>query len=86
MHGELQRIFQVPSDKLSIIPNGISIETPTVCREESVVRRRYALLMTSACSFFVGRLVHEKGVDVRPRALPFVRVAPVHAPRRRGRS
>lgn len=73
MHGELQRIFQVPSDKLSIIPNGISIETPTARREEiKAVRRRYGAADDERLLFFVGRLVHEKGVDVLLRALPFV--------------
>ena len=72
MHAELQRVFQVPNDKLNIVPNGVSLEPRSVGRDEiHSVRRRYAA-DHERLLFFVGRLVHEKGVDILLRALPHV--------------
>lgn len=75
MHAELQRIFQVPADKLCVIPNGVSVPLQTGDREHvKSVRRRYAA-DGERLLFFVGRLVHEKGVDLLVRALPAVLAA-----------
>lgn len=72
MHAELQRVFQVPSDKLSVIPNGVSLAPKSADRGQiQAVRRRYAT-DHERLLFFVGRLVHEKGVDILLRALPHV--------------
>jgi len=70
MCGELQRIFQVPQDKLFVIPNGVKAE-----QFESVVpdlpgfRARYAR-PEEKLVFFIGRLVHEKGVQVLLDSVP----------------
>lgn len=64
MHGELQRIFQVPADKLRIIPNGVHVpdtpaDTPKAPRHSATQHASDEKRL-----FFVGRLVHEKGVDL----------------------
>lgn len=70
MQHELQRVFQLPADKISVIPNGVDPgqvnkglsrpegETNPGNKENTV--------------FFVGRLVREKGVHVLLEAAPMV--------------
>lgn len=64
MFSELRRIFQLPEDKIKIIPNGVF---PEGFRNLSVnpqkVRNRYAAPHEKIV-FFVGRLVYEKGLDL----------------------
>lgn len=71
MSRELQEYFDVPGDKVAIIPNGISVPEALDCptEQQSDMRARYApngerLLL------FVGRIVHEKGLQVLIRAMP----------------
>ena len=72
MREELARVFQVPSDKVHVIPNGVAIDPEEPGPKELLaVRRRYAA-DGEQLLFFVGRLVYEKGVDVLLRALPAV--------------
>lgn len=75
MREELVRVFQVPLDKLHVIPNGVAPEPRTASPGEILeARRRYAA-DSERLIFFVGRLVYEKGVDLLIRALPRVLAA-----------
>ena len=65
MHRELKGFFQLPDDKIRIIPNGVSIEeyendSDSVLRGKG--KEKYI--------FFIGRLVREKGVQVLVEAAP----------------
>ncbi|HHU51328.1 MAG TPA: glycosyltransferase family 4 protein [Firmicutes bacterium] len=64
MFAELRRIFQLPEDKIRIIPNGVF---PEAFRSLSVnpqeIRNRYAAPHEKIV-FYVGRLVFEKGLDL----------------------
>lgn len=71
MNRELQDYFDLPADKIVVIPNGITIPDEFYCPigELDDLRLRYApngerLLL------FVGRIVHEKGLHVLVRAMP----------------
>lgn len=69
MYDEVSRLFQVPEDKLSVLPNGVRLTAFKDTHPDQVsFRARYAdpeeILL-----FFVGRLVHEKGVKVLLEAL-----------------
>ncbi len=70
MFNELQRIFNLPADKLRIIPNGVY---PEAFRHQSgevrAIRRRYAA-DDEQIVFYVGRLVFEKGLDLLLKAAP----------------
>jgi len=69
MYGELQGIFQVPSDKLHVIPNGVNGVLPFLPPEElAAFRARYAADHEQVV-FFMGRLVREKGVHILLDAL-----------------
>jgi glycogen(starch) synthase len=68
MQGELRHVFQVPVDKLKIIPNGVNVESFTVT-ESKISRDNYATPHEKIV-FYVGRLVREKGVQVLIDAIP----------------
>jgi glycosyltransferase involved in cell wall biosynthesis len=73
MAGELRGYFDIPLDKISIIPNGIDLAPLLRCPEEEVtaLRQRYAP-KDERLLFFVGRITPEKGLQVLLRAMPFV--------------
>lgn len=72
MRHELEQYFELPHEKVTVIPNGVQIpDSRQVCRPErrEELRAQYApngerLLL------FVGRIVHEKGLQVLVRAMP----------------
>lgn len=67
MRDEVIAAFSLPSDKVSVLPNGIDlaeVDTRTPSMEE---RNRYALPWEKIV-FFAGRHVYDKGVDVLVRA------------------
>ncbi len=71
MEGELKYIFQLPSDKITVIPNGVrpeNFEPP----ENNRVRRDFYAAPEEKIVFYVGRLVREKGVQVLLEAIPQV--------------
>jgi len=72
MRQELQRIFQLPDDKISVIVNGVDPRQFRDGRNSLTVRNRFAAPQEKIV-FFVGRLVQEKGVhlllDAAPRVL-----------------
>ncbi|OPY57314.1 MAG: Glycogen synthase [Pelotomaculum sp. PtaU1.Bin035] len=68
MEGELRNIFQVPQDKITVIPNGVD-HTNFKVRETSAQRSDYAA-PDEKIVFYVGRLVREKGVQVLLDAAP----------------
>jgi glycogen(starch) synthase len=64
MHDELQRIFQLPPDKLRIIPNGVYPEKfRRLAVDPAAIREKFAA-PDEKIVFFVGRLVREKGLEL----------------------
>ena len=73
MRGEIQYIFQLPEDKIRIIPNGVKAEDFAVQEDfDRASFRRFYAADNERIVYFVGRLVHEKGVDVLLEAVPLV--------------
>jgi len=71
MRGEVYYYFGAPYDKVDVIPNGLdtnelSVYPPTELAE---LRHRYAP-NGEELLFFVGRVVHEKGLQVLIEAMP----------------
>ncbi|HWI54645.1 MAG TPA: glycosyltransferase family 4 protein [Desulfobacteria bacterium] len=63
MEQELKGFFRLPADKLTVIPNGVSIDEFSVtAAPPSPNNEKYV--------FFIGRLVREKGVQVLIDAAP----------------
>lgn len=71
MRSELMEVFQIPGDKISIIPNGVYPEAFQNGPAAEEVRWRFAA-PDEKVIFHVGRLVREKGLDVLIDALPYV--------------
>jgi len=68
MEGELRQVFQVPQDKITVIPNGVD---PAGFKNlESNARRGDYAAPDEKIVFYVGRLVREKGVQVLLDAAP----------------
>ena len=74
MAGEVGRYFDVPQDKVTLIPNGVDITPFQSCTDEQVrdLRVKYAP-DGEKLLFFIGRITPEKGVQVLLRALPSLR-------------
>ena len=74
MAGELGRFFNVPLDKVSLIPNGVNVAPFQSCSEKLIeeLRARYAP-NGEKLLYYVGRITPEKGVQVLLRALPAIR-------------
>ncbi|WP_338091152.1 glycosyltransferase family 4 protein [Pelotomaculum isophthalicicum] len=68
MEGELRHVFQIPQDKIKVIPNGVD-HTNFKVRESDARRSDYAA-PDERIVFYVGRLVREKGVQVLLDAAP----------------
>lgn len=69
MKNEVKNIFQLPEDKLCVIPNGVDINKFDGIERDFGFRRMFAL-DSEKIVFFVGRLVNEKGVQVLIDAVP----------------
>ncbi|MGI6686459.1 MAG: glycosyltransferase family 4 protein [Bacillota bacterium] len=68
MRSELQRIFQVPENKIQVVPNGVDISSFKFV-DPNFKRRDYAANHEKIV-LFVGRLVPEKGLQVLLDAVP----------------
>jgi glycosyltransferase involved in cell wall biosynthesis len=71
MRDELARWFALPAEKITVIPNGIDTSQIRICPapELEAMRLRYAP-NGERLLFYVGRIVHEKGVHLIVRAMP----------------
>ena len=73
MRHELHTFFDVPYDKISVIPNGINFSLLHRCHAETAhaYRRRYSN-DGEKLLFFVGRITYEKGLQVLINAMPII--------------
>ncbi|MEG6512828.1 glycosyltransferase family 4 protein [Desulforamulus ruminis] len=69
MYGELRHVFQLPEDKIRIIPNGVDPENFKPKGTKNIRRENYAA-PGEKIVYYVGRLVSEKGVQVLLEAVP----------------
>ena len=71
MLSELQNTFGVPPEKIDVVPNGVDLEAMGHCSlEEQEKARQQHAPGGERLLFFVGRIVHEKGVQFLVRAMP----------------
>ena len=73
MASELSGYFGTPADKIAVIPNGIDVDALTIGTEAEIAAllRQYAP-NGERLLFYVGRIVHEKGVHVLIQAMPAI--------------
>lgn len=71
MREQLLHLFNLPKDKIDVIPNGIEQESFKNSKEVSKLKSRY-VERNERMVFFVGRLVYEKGVQTVIDAMPLI--------------
>ncbi len=71
MEQEMKRVFQLPGDKMRIVPNGVDLTRYQRSDVGHLLREHYAK-PEEKLVFFVGRLVQEKGAQVLLDAVPKV--------------
>lgn len=72
MHDEVTRLFELPDERVTVVPNGIDLAPWRVSRHtRDLVRTAHAA--EGPLLAFAGRLVHEKGVQTLIDALPELR-------------
>ncbi len=69
MKNELQRLFGLPYDKISVIPNGVNLNLYSGVERDYNFRRMYAM-DNEKIILYLGRLVYEKGVQNLISAMP----------------
>lgn len=75
MAEEVTRFFHVPHDKFDLIPNGVEESNHRLSGMERVAFRRRFAADEERIVFFVGRLVHEKGMQTLIAAAPQILAA-----------
>lgn len=70
MDHELQTFFQVSSEKMKVVPNGVDIESLQVQSEDPTEFRAKFAKPDEEIVFTVSRLVHEKGIHRLVEATP----------------
>ncbi|KPV43425.1 1,4-alpha-glucan branching protein domain-containing protein [Alicyclobacillus ferrooxydans] len=71
MQREVETIFQLPHDKVHVLPNGVDPQLLDAKQVEDLDRARYAH-PDEPIVLFVGRLVREKGVHILLEAAPLI--------------
>jgi glycosyltransferase involved in cell wall biosynthesis len=74
MQHELQRVFQLPQDKIEVVANGVDPRQFRAGRNDAGIRSRFAA-RGEKIVFFVGRLVQEKGIHILLDAVPRILAA-----------
>lgn len=70
MRGELRQIFQLPEDKLEVIPNGVRAQDFAATHAKLEQWRNSWALQNEQIVLYVGRHVYEKGIDLLLEAAP----------------
>ncbi len=70
MRNEVRRIFNVPRDKIYVIPNGVNPIRKMGKNEITKVLEKYNIPWDKKIVLFVGRLVYEKGAHILVESIP----------------
>lgn len=69
---ELRRIYQVPDEKIHIVPNGVSYHAFDGYIDPAAVKGRYGIAPIAPMIFTPGRMTLQKGMDMLVEAVPMV--------------
>ncbi|MCD6593180.1 glycosyltransferase family 4 protein [Candidatus Bathyarchaeota archaeon] len=69
---EIESHFNLPHDKVTVIPNGVEVSTFNLNINREEVKRRYGIKPNERIVLFIGRLVPQKGVDTLIKAAPLI--------------
>ncbi len=69
---ELRNIYQVPQDKLHVVPNGVNYQAFDGFINPAEVKGRYGIAPMAPTIFAPGRMTVQKGMDLLVEAVPMV--------------
>ncbi len=69
---EIQHLYQIPDDKISIVPNGIHENKMQMDVDPGKVKSEYGIHPYAPVVLFVGRMNYQKGPDLLVQAIPEV--------------
>ncbi|MCU0838425.1 MAG: glycosyltransferase family 4 protein [Rhodospirillales bacterium] len=69
---ELRRIYQVPNEKIHIVPNGVNYHAFDGYLNPAEVKGRYGIGPMAPTVFCPGRMTLQKGMDILVEAVPMV--------------
>lgn len=69
---ELRRIYQVPNEKIHIVPNGVNYHAFDGFLDPAEVKGRYGIAPLAPTIFSPGRMTVQKGMDMLVEAVPMV--------------
>ena len=72
LKNEIQALYQIPSWKIQVVPNGVIPEEFRAYVDAGAVKERYNLHPLAPFIFFCGRMVFQKGPDLLTDAIPIV--------------
>jgi glycosyltransferase involved in cell wall biosynthesis len=70
LKSEIQGHFNLPQEKIEIIPNGIDLEKYNAPVDRAAVKERYGVHPHEKLVLCIGRLVPQKGIEYLIRAVP----------------
>ncbi len=71
MKEEVKNLFNLPEDKINIIPNGVNIENLKTSLNLNEIRKNFALPYEKII-LFIGRMYYQKGPEYLLRSAPFI--------------
>jgi glycosyltransferase involved in cell wall biosynthesis len=69
---ELRRIYQIPEDKIHVVPNGVNYRAFDGFIDPGEVKGRYGIAPMAPTIFSPGRMTLQKGMDMLVEAVPMV--------------
>lgn len=69
---ELRRIYQVPDEKIHVVPNGVNYQAFDGFIDPAEVKGRYGIAPLAPTIFSPGRMTVQKGMDLLVEAVPMV--------------
>ncbi len=72
LKNEIQHLYQIPDEKIDIVPNGIHGNKMQIEVDAGRVKEEYGIHPYAPVVLFVGRMSYQKGPDLLVRAIPEV--------------
>jgi len=72
MRNELNWLYNIPTDKIDVVPNGIDPSSVRLNLDPGRIKERYGIHPLAPTVQFVGRLEYQKGPDLLLEAIPNV--------------
>ena len=69
---EIKRIYQVPAEKIHVVPNGVAYHDFDGHVDPAEVKGRYGIAPLAPTIFAAGRMTTQKGMDMLVEAVPMV--------------